>query len=110
MARWIAKSVVKAGLAARCLFQVSYSIGVAEPLSIFVDTYGTGDDDYILEVIKANFDLRPGMIARALDLRRPIYNKTACYGHFGRSDPDFTWETPKKLVLHEKAAPAKKTA
>jgi len=103
MARWIAKSVVAAGLAKRCLFQVSYSIGVAEPLSIFVDTYGTGDDDYVLEVIKANFDLRPGMIARILDLRRPIYNKTACYGHFGRNDPDFTWETPKALDLPKKA-------
>jgi len=101
-ARWVAKSIVAAGLAKRCLFQVSYSIGVAKPLSIFVDTYGTGDDDYVLEVIKGNFDLRPGMIAQALNLRRPIYSKTSCYGHFGRNDPDFTWETPKTLVLPEK--------
>jgi len=99
MARWIAKSVVASGLAKRCLFQVSYSIGVSEPLSIFVDSYGTGDDDYILTVIKANFDMRPGMIARNLNLRRPIYAQTACYGHFGRNEPDFTWEKPKTLVL-----------
>jgi len=98
-ARWIAKSVVAAKLAKRCLVQVSYSIGVAHPLSIFVDTYGTGSksDEEILSIIKKNFDLRPGIISRDLKLKRPIYQKTAAFGHFGRNDPDFTWEQPKKL-------------
>lgn len=97
--RWVAKSVVAAGLADRCLVQVSYGIGIAEPLSIFVDTFGTGKktDDEITEIVKKNFDLRPGRIIRDLDLLRPIYSKTAAYGHFGRDDEDFTWETPKKL-------------
>ena len=100
-ARWIAKSLVAAGLAERVLVQVSYSIGVAEPLSIFVDSYGTGkvSDEEILYVVKRNFDLRPGIIIRDLNLKRPIYEKTAYHGHFGRDDPDFTWETPKKLDL-----------
>jgi S-adenosylmethionine synthetase len=98
-ARWIAKSLVAAGLAKRCLVQVSYAIGVAKPLSVFVDTYGTGarPDSEILKIINDNFDLRPGVVYRELNLKRPIYEKTACYGHFGRNDPDFTWETPKKL-------------
>ncbi|CDF32993.1 unnamed protein product [Chondrus crispus] len=97
--RWIAKSVVAAGLADRCLVQVSYGIGIAEPLSIFVDTYGTGSksDAEITDIVKANFDLRPGHIIRELNLLRPIYSKTAAYGHFGRDDPDFTWEKPKTL-------------
>eukprot|EP00013_Stygamoeba_regulata_P024268 CAMPEP_0177664052 /NCGR_PEP_ID=MMETSP0447-20121125/20271_1 /TAXON_ID=0 /ORGANISM="Stygamoeba regulata, Strain BSH-02190019" /LENGTH=386 /DNA_ID=CAMNT_0019169965 /DNA_START=194 /DNA_END=1354 /DNA_ORIENTATION=- len=98
-ARWIAKSVVAAGLCTRCLVQISYAIGVAEPLSVFVDTYGTGDDAQIDAVIAKNFDLRPGIILQELDLRRPIYEKTAYFGHFGRDDPDFTWEQPKKLTL-----------
>jgi len=70
-------------------------------MSLFVDTYGTGvkSDEEILEIMKKNFDLRPGVIIRELNLRRPIYQKTARFGHFGRSDPDFTWETPKKLVF-----------
>jgi len=98
-ARWVAKSIVASKLASRALFQVSYSIGIAEPLSIYVDTYGTGviPDDEILEIVKKNFDLRPGMIIRDLNLRRPIYEKTAYFGHFGRNDPDFTWETPRVL-------------
>jgi len=98
-ARWIAKSVVKAGLAERVLVQVSYAIGVAEPLSIFVDTYGTGKktDEEILDIIKKNFDLRPGCVIRDLKLKRPIYEKTAYFGHFGREDPDFTWEHAKPL-------------
>eukprot|EP00298_Acanthocystis_sp_HF-20_P005938 c15948_g1_i1.p1 GENE.c15948_g1_i1~~c15948_g1_i1.p1 ORF type:complete len:393 (+),score=175.83 c15948_g1_i1:22-1179(+) len=98
-ARWIAKSLVAAGLASRCLVQVSYAIGIAEPLSIFVDTYGTGkkSNAELLEIVKKNFDLRPGHIINALQLRRPIYQKTACYGHFGRNDPDFTWEQPLTL-------------
>jgi len=86
-------------LAKRVLVQVSYAIGVPEPLSIYVDTYGTGSksDAEILEIVKKNFDLRPGCLARDLKLKRPIYQKTAAFGHFGRSDPDFTWETPKTL-------------
>lgn len=99
--RWVAKSVVAAGLAGRCLVQVSYGIGIATPLSIYVDTFGTGKktDTEITEIVKKNFDLRPGRIIRDLDLLRPIYSKTAAYGHFGRDDPDFTWELPKKLEL-----------
>lgn len=97
--RWVAKSVVAAGLADRCLVQVSYGIGIAEPLSIYVDTYGTGKktDAEITDIVKKNFDLRPGRIIRELNLLRPIYSKTATYGHFGRDDPDFSWEMPKKL-------------
>jgi len=98
-ARWIAKSLVAAKLAKRCLVQVSYGIGIAEPLSIFVDSYGTGakPDSELLAIVKSNFDLRPGMIMRDLQLTRPIYSKTAAYGHFGREDPDFTWEQVKQL-------------
>lgn len=94
MMRWIAKSLVKSGLCRRCLCQVSYAIGVAEPLSVHVDTYGTGNktEQELVDIIKANFDLRPGCIARDLNLKRPIYQKTAAYGHFGRDDADFTWE------------------
>eukprot|EP01098_Paradermamoeba_levis_P003056 TRINITY_DN1428_c0_g1_i1.p2 TRINITY_DN1428_c0_g1~~TRINITY_DN1428_c0_g1_i1.p2 ORF type:complete len:385 (+),score=143.13 TRINITY_DN1428_c0_g1_i1:125-1279(+) len=100
-ARWVAKSLVAAGLAHRVLVQVSYSIGVAKPLSIFVDSYGTGkkSDEELLDIVNKNFDLRPGVIRRELKLARPIYEKTAYHGHFGRNDPDFTWEQPKKLVL-----------
>jgi S-adenosylmethionine synthetase len=102
-ARWIAKSLVAAGLCKRCLVQVSYAIGIAEPLSVFVDSYGTAKDNLtdadLLTVIKKNFDLRPGCIIRDLKLLRPIYHKTACYGHFGRNDTDFTWETAKELKL-----------
>ncbi|CBH11991.1 S-adenosylmethionine synthetase, putative [Trypanosoma brucei gambiense DAL972] len=102
-ARWIAKSLVAAGLADRCLVQLSYAIGVAEPLNIHVDTYGTGkrDDEYILGIVQKNFRLRPYDIIKELDLRRPIYRQTACFGHFGRVDTNgkggFTWEVPKTL-------------
>jgi len=98
-ARWIAKSLVAAKLARRALVQISYAIGVAEPLSVYVDSYGTGvkSDAELLEIIKNNFDLRPGCIIRDLKLKRPIYEKTAYFGHFGRNDPDFTWEHPKEL-------------
>jgi len=98
-ARWIAKSLVNAKLAKRVLVQVSYAIGIAAPLSIFVDSYGTGakSDKVLLDIVKNNFDLRPGCIMRDLKLTRPIYSKTACYGHFGRDDKDFTWESPKAL-------------
>lgn len=97
-ARWVAKSLVKAGLCRRVLVQVSYAIGVAEPLSIFVNAYGTGikPDCELLQIVKKNFDLRPGKIVKDLDLKRPIYLKTAAYGHFGRDD--FTWEQPKILT------------
>jgi len=99
--RWIAKSLVAAKLAKRVLVQVSYAIGVAEPLSIYVDTYGTGSkpDTEILAIVKKNFDLRPGCLQRDLRLKRPIYEKTAYFGHFGRNDPDFAWEQPKELVF-----------
>jgi S-adenosylmethionine synthetase len=98
-ARWVAKSLVKSGLCKRVLVQVAYAIGVAHPLSVYLDTYGTGvkPDPEILEIVNKNFDLRPGVIRRELNLCRPIYEKTAYHGHFGRSDPDFTWEQPKKL-------------
>jgi S-adenosylmethionine synthetase len=99
-ARWIAKSLVAAKVCRRVLVQVSYAIGVAAPLSVYVDTYGTGlkpDKEISDVIIKKNFDLRPGCIIRDLKLTRPIYAKTACYGHFGRDDPDFTWETVKEL-------------
>jgi len=100
-ARWIAKSLVAAGLCKRVLVQVSYAIGVPEPLSVYVDTYGTGNktDGEILDIVKKSFDLRPGCLARDLKLKRPIYQKTAAFGHFGRNDPDFTWETPKPLTF-----------
>ncbi|KAJ9055016.1 methionine adenosyltransferase sam2 [Entomophthora muscae] len=96
-ARWIAKSLVNAKLAKRALVQLSYAIGVPEPLSIFVDTYGTGTktNEELLEIIKNNFDLRPGKIVQDLNLFKPIYRKTACYGHFGREE--FTWEQPRDL-------------
>lgn len=98
-ARWVAKSLVKAGLCRRVLVQVAYAIGVAEPLSITVLHYGTSSktERELLDIVKKNFDLRPGSIVRELDLKKPIYQKTASYGHFGR--PGFSWETPKKLEL-----------
>jgi len=100
-ARWVAKSLVANGLCRRALVQVSYAIGVAKPLSINVETYGTGkhSDAKLLEIVNRNFDLRPGCIIRDLKLKRPIYEKTAYFGHFGRNDPDFLWEQPKKLVI-----------
>jgi len=98
-ARWIAKSLVVAGLARRILVQLSYAIGVAEPLSIFVDTYGTGkkSDEELVEIIRKNWDLRPGIIVRELNLQKPQYLQTASYGHFG--NPDYAWEKPKQLKL-----------
>ncbi|XP_039404060.1 S-adenosylmethionine synthase isoform X2 [Mauremys reevesii] len=98
-ARWVAKSLVKAGLCHRVLVQVSYAIGVAQPLSISLFTYGTSQktEKELLDIVHKNFDLRPGVIVRDLDLKKPIYQKTACYGHFGRNE--FSWEVPKKLVF-----------
>ena len=102
-ARWVAKSLVAAGLAKRCLVQLSYAIGVPYPLSFHVNTYGTHKEGHtdksLVEIINKNFDLRPGCIIRDLNLRRPIMRKTAAYGHFGREDADFTWEVPKALKL-----------
>merc|ERR1711972_1307195 len=95
-ARWIAKSLVAAGLCDRCLVQLSYAIAVAHPLSVHVDTYGTTKegmtDEDLVEIINKNFDLRAGCIQRDLELKRPIMQKTAAYGHFGREEPEFTWE------------------
>lgn len=98
-ARWVAKNVVAAGLAHRCEVQLAYAIGVSRPLSIMVDTKGTGSvsDAVIEQAVEQVFDLRPGAIIRDLRLRRPIYKKTAAYGHFGRNDPDFTWENTDRI-------------
>ena len=98
-ARWIAKSLINAGLARRCLVQLSYAIGVAEPLSIFVESYGTSKktDEELVEVITKNFDLRPGSIVMQLDLQKPRYQVTSSYGHFG--NPNYSWEKPKELQL-----------
>ena len=96
--RYVAKNIVAAGLASYCLVQVSYAIGVAEPMNITVFTRGTGvvSDAKLAELVRANFDLRPRGIIKMLDLRRPIYSKTAAYGHFGREEPEFTWEKTDK--------------
>jgi S-adenosylmethionine synthetase len=105
-ARYVAKNVVAAGLADRCEVQVAYAIGVAHPVSVMVETYGTERvaRTKILELINEHFDLRPGAFRQYLDLHRPIYQKTAAYGHFGREDHDFTWEkTDKAQVLREAA-------
>lgn len=98
-ARWVAKNLVAAGLAQRCEVQIAYAIGVAQPLSINVETFGTSQysDNILVELIENNFDLRPGAIIRDLDLRRPIYQATAAYGHFGRDDIDAPWENTNKV-------------
>ena len=98
-ARWVAKNVVAAGLADRCEVELAYAIGVSKPLSIMVDTFGTTKvaEEKIVEAVEKTFDLRPGAIIRDLDLRRPIYEKTAAYGHFGREDADFTWEATDRV-------------
>ena len=105
-ARWVAKNVVAAGLASRCEVQVAYAIGVARPLSVNVETFGTGhiSDEKIADLITANFDLRPGAIIRDLDLRKPIYRQTAAYGHFGRDDLNLSWERTDKAEGLRKAA------
>ena len=105
-ARYIAKHVVAAGLARRCEVQFAYAIGVAQPVSMLVQTFGTGvvSDDKLSAAVSRVFDARPGMLIQELDLRRPIYRKTAAYGHFGREEPEFTWEkTPKLDALKEAA-------
>ena len=105
-ARHVAKNVVAAGLASKCLVQVAYAIGVAKPVSVMVTTFGTGrlSDEALSKLVAANFDLRPKAIIQNLDLLRPIYRKTAAYGHFGREEPEFTWErTDKALALRQAA-------
>ena len=98
-ARWVAKHVVASGAASRCEVQVAYAIGMAQPMSILVETFGTNtvDPDAIVRAVRDVFDLRPGAIVRDLDLKRPIYRKTAAYGHFGRNLPEFTWEQVTRL-------------
>jgi S-adenosylmethionine synthetase len=117
MARYIAKNIVAAGLAGRCEVQLAYAIGVAEPVSVLVETFGTGKvpTEKLQELVRANFSLTPKGIIESLKLRRPIYRKTAAYGHFGRADKDFTWESTDKVAAlkeqaktHEAAHAAKK--
>jgi S-adenosylmethionine synthetase len=104
--RYVAKNIVAAGLADKCMVQVSYAIGVAQPTSIMVQTYGTGkiSDDLLTQLVREHFDLRPKGIVKMLDLLRPIYAKTAAYGHFGRDEPEFTWESTDKASLLRVAA------
>ena len=99
--RYVAKNIVAAGLATRCLVQVSYAIGVAEPTSIMIETFGTGkvSNETLTALVKKHFDLRPKGIVNMLDLLRPIYQKTAAYGHFGRDEPEFTWEATDRATL-----------
>jgi S-adenosylmethionine synthetase len=110
MARYIAKNIVAAGLADRCEVQLAYAIGVADPVSVLVDTFGTSkiDANLIPDIVRANFKLKPREIIETLDLRRPIYRKTAAYGHFGRSDADFTWEKTDKAAKLAQDAGLKK--
>jgi len=104
--RYVAKNIVAAGLASRCMIQISYAIGVAKPTSVMVETYGTGKipDEKITDLVLAHFDLRPKGIVNMLDLLRPIYRKTAAYGHFGREEPEFTWERTDKAAILRDAA------
>jgi len=105
-ARWIAKSLVAAKLCKRVLVQIAYSIGIADPLSVHIDTYGTvtegHSDRELFNVVVNNFNLKPFAIIRELKLKRPIYKNTSAYGHFGRNETDFTWEQPKQLKLSDK--------
>jgi len=104
--RYVAKNIVAAGLATRCLVQVSYAIGVAQPTSVMVETYGTGkvSNEVLTQLVREHFDLRPKGIVKMLDLLRPIYSKTAAYGHFGRDEPEFTWEATDKAAALRAAA------
>lgn len=105
-ARYVAKNIVAAGLADKCELELAYAIGVAHPLSILVETFGTAKiaEEKIEELIKKHFDLRPAAILKDLDLRRPIYKQTAAYGHFGRTDIDLPWEKTDKADLLRKEA------
>jgi S-adenosylmethionine synthetase len=111
-ARWVAKNVVAAGLARRCEVQVAYAIGVAEPVSVLIETFGTGavEDAAIEKAVRKTFELKPASIIRDLDLLRPIYEKTAAYGHFGRSEPEFTWERTDRAQALRAAAGLKGAA
>jgi S-adenosylmethionine synthetase len=104
-ARYVAKNIVAAGLADKCEVELAYAIGVAEPVSILVETFGTAkiDEQVIEELVRANFDLRPAAIIRDLDLRKPIFKQTAAYGHFGRTDVDLPWERTDKAEILKKA-------
>lgn len=106
MARYIAKNIVAAGLADKCLLHIAYCIGRAEPLAIMVDTFGTGKlpENALVKIIRENFNLTPKAMIKDLDLLRPIYMKTACYGHFGRTEPEFSWESTEKAALLKKQA------
>ncbi|MCO8648988.1 methionine adenosyltransferase domain-containing protein, partial [Burkholderia multivorans] len=110
--RYVAKNIVAAGLASRALIQVSYAIGVAEPTSVMVNTFGTGrvSDAVITKLVREHFDLRPKGIIKMLDLLRPIYEKTAAYGHFGREEPEFSWEATDKALALAEAAGVEPTA
>jgi S-adenosylmethionine synthetase len=111
-ARYIAKNVVAAGLADKCEVQVAYVIGVADPVSLLVDTHGTGriPEDEIEGLVREHFPLKPAEIIKELDLKRPIYQRTAAYGHFGRKHPDFTWERTDRAAHLRKAAGLPKNA
>ena len=104
--RYVAKNIVAAGLASQCQIQISYAIGIAQPTSIAIDTFGTGkvDEEKLIEIVRSHFDLRPKGIIQMLDLQRPIYSKTAAYGHFGREEPEFTWERTDKAAQLRAAA------
>ncbi|MCX8747667.1 methionine adenosyltransferase [Snodgrassella sp. B3800] len=104
--RYVAKNIVAAGLASQCQIQISYAIGIAQPTSIAIDTFGTGkiEESRLIEIVQQHFDLRPKGIIKMLDLQRPIYAKTAAYGHFGREEPEFTWERTDKAQLLREAA------
>jgi S-adenosylmethionine synthetase len=105
MARHVAKNIVAAGLAAKCEVQIAYAIGRADPVSLMIDTSRTSKipPDQIAKIIRERFDLRPKAIIKYLDLLRPIYKKTACYGHFGRNEPGFTWESTHRAAELRKA-------
>ena len=105
-ARYVAKNIVAAGLADKCEIELAYAIGVARPLSVFIDTFGTGkvSEEKLVELVNKNFDLRPGAIIRDLDLRKPIYKQVAAYGHFGRNDLDLPWERTDKAEILRKEA------
>ena len=111
MARYIAKNLVAAGLADRCEVQLAYAIGVAEPVSVLVETFGTGKlaNAELQALVREQFQLTPKGIMESLDLRRPIYRKTAAYGHFGRTDGDFGWERTDKAQTLKEAAASKET-
>ena len=106
MARYVAKNIVAAGFAKRCEIQLAYAIGVSEPISIMVNTFGTGEtsEEKLIKNIRRNFDLTPYGIIKNLNLRRPIYKKSACYGHFGRENEGFVWEEIDKVKALKKGA------